>query len=271
MSLRIFPAFEQVPALHKLDRGGYEYRAEDWDGALNPATEETCSSGNAGDRKRKSDILTEGLALRERLDARQDQPPRQRARQQDFCQNCGLLDCSVEHCCACGRSGCHIRSPDCPFHLHGSREQHADAAYGDTVAHFAETQIQWDGQDMLVDGRRFRRGAAPGTGNNCLIWTLTAVCGVSTHRVSAVRAHLQKEFRMGPEKVTARNYLTAEFHWEAILRQLGKDPAGYKLVVISDHRGHGSSYGGGTTMLAIENIGNSHFQPLLPVLAREAD
>lgn len=67
VALKIFPPFGRIPVLHRAEgcSGVYEYRKQDWDEALAPST-----------RKRKP---AEGT-LRERLDRREAEPPRQRRR-----------------------------------------------------------------------------------------------------------------------------------------------------------------------------------------------
>ena len=95
-------------------------------------------------------------------------------------------------CGNCGRSGHEDNHhPACPFY-NRDREDHDDAAMGDTIPHMSQTNIalQLDGMpltqglqrseqwyeghkvEITVDGKNFGLGTASGKGCNCLIDTL---------------------------------------------------------------------------------------------------
>ena len=176
----------------------------------------------------------------------------------------------LPRCDACNQINCHISKPTCPYHAHKKREDHADAAHGDNVPHFAQMAITRASNTIYLDGKKHIIGTAPGTGCNCLIYSLAEVLHVSTVDAPAIRKLLQQHFQHGEQRVTSINYLTAEYHWASIVRSLGFDEKDVRLICVSlTHSLHGSTHVVGPPnsnrhQIAIANEGNSHFVPLIP-------
>ena len=222
------------------------------------------------EKKRKADVLLQGLPLRGRLEERALHPPRTRFKAKrsapTVCANCFQVNCSHIRCCACDRPGCRISLPTCPYNRHGQRLSHADADYGDAVPHLNQQDIHIHNDDVVIGGLRHRRQDASGHGNNCLIFSLATALGCPTNPTTAaqVRQHLMTRYVSGPQRVTDACFLTPEYHWTDIVTFLGRNPTDYTLLVVSHRHHHGAVYGHGPQRLTIENLNNIHFQPLMP-------
>ncbi len=181
------------------------------------------------------------------------------------CCNCGHVRCSTERCCACDTQGCNVMLPTCPYYKFDHRVEHSDGAYGDFAPHMTQTAVHCEGNVVWIDARKHKRGFASGEGCNCLIFSLAGVLGVGRPDASTIRNVLRSQFTSGPALVQENNYLIAEFHWRAIVQALGQDPLQYRLTVVSlGQTDHGSVHGAGVQNLAIGDIGNYHFIPLMP-------
>ena len=85
-----------------------------------------------------------------------------------------------------------------------------------------------------------------------------------------VRQRLRTLFAAaGPTQVTGMNYLTVEFHWEAIVRVLAElsnrpiRPEDLRIICVSvEFNGHADVVGNGDRTIHMANIGNYHFIPL---------
>ena len=195
----------------------------------------------------------------------QSRPSDKDKEETDECPNCHKFRCSEESCCACGKPGCSIRKQTCPFHVHGARVQHPDGSYGDHVPHMTQCAIDVTGKVVTVNSERYVPAEAPGIGNNCLIFSLAQCLKLENVDAKTVRMKLQDLHTKGQSQVTETNFLTAEYHWHSILRLLGADPTEYTLVVLNDSRQQGACHGCGKKQIVIENLGNYHFQPFLPI------
>ena len=86
-------------------------------------------------------------------------------------------------------------------------------------------------------------GVASGDGCNCLIDTLRQLIAPSVC-VKDIRKILMQRFQVGPNRVTAENYLTFDAHWRDIVILLGKDPDDFKITCVDlDFEGNGEVVG----------------------------
>ena len=200
-------------------------------------------------------------------------------------------------CHACDRRGCWRSKNTCPFKIFGgTREQHADAAMGDTVPHIRQVDVRvyadgsevasgvprranWWRQhrhiDVAVDGRVYQMGGASGDGCNCLIDTLKQKLGIICD-VPRVRAELQKRHTRGPSRIRPHDYLELQYHWRDIIELLGRcnliggqkplDSRQFKIVCVDMlYIGSGDVEGDGQRTLCIAWQNRNHFVPLLAI------
>ena len=116
------------------------------------------------------------------------------------------------------------------------------------------------------------KGHASGEDCNCLIHTLRQLVNSSAPSTCAknIRNALMERFRDGPNRVTAKNYLTFDAHWRDIVQLLDRDPGNYKLTCIDmDFAGQGETVGNfgdvgdeGILNLYIARENGNHFVPL---------
>ena len=131
------------------------------------------------------------------------------------------------------------------------------------MPHMTQCSIEDCGETVIVNGQKYSVGTAPGTGNNCLVFSLAQCLCLQEVDAATVRLKLVQMHPKGEAKVTKSNFLTAEFHWHSILKVLGADPTQYTVVVLNDSRKQGACHGHGPKQIVIENLGNQHFQPFL--------
>ena len=104
-------------------------------------------------------------------------------------------------------------------------------------------------------------GTASGAACNCLIDTLQQLIRTPVD-VKAVRQEVNRRFKSGPDRVTARGYLDFTAHSPTILELMRKDPALYRLVCVDlEHGDHGAVVGSGHLILVLGCENNNHFVP----------
>ena len=168
-------------------------------------------------------------------------PPRKCSRWRHICAEHPILGCS-----SCDRR-CHRDNSDplCDFYGR-AREDHADAALGDTVDHISQTQFVlsidgvklpdgpkrdpgwYEGHKLVVtvDDMRFELGTASGDGCNCLIDTLRQLLNalgsvvIPPSCVAEVRGLLEDRHSHGSTPITSRDYLDLALYWEDVVNLL---------------------------------------------------
>ena len=192
-------------------------------------------------------------------------------------------------CHACDRMGCWRTNTACPFFRYASREDHADASFGDNVPHLRQTDMvcvaagavksglqqtpNWWEQCrpvfFVTDGSAFALGMASGEGCNCLIDTLRQALGIICN-VEYVRAELHKIF----PQLRLGEYLELQLHWKTVITLLGQadlvtggvplNPADFRIVCFDmTDIGHGDVEGDGCRVLHIARQNRNHFVPLI--------
>ena len=144
----------------------------------------------------------------------------------------------VFRCVACDRHGCNPEDADqvprCPFFgrargqlsWNASASALRDSALGDNVPHFAQATVRRLATSVfLINEEKYKLGASPPDGNNCLIHALKQCCSAVSWScradVAAVRLSLQNAFPVGGEhEVLAANFLTLDVHWQALLQSM---------------------------------------------------
>ena len=133
---------------------------------------------------------------------------------------------------------------------------------------------------VRIGDRRFVKGSAPGTDNNCLIFALLEALQDFTPvliDVPWVRVQLQRRFPSGDNKVSERSFLDMRPHWRDVISLIGESaerlgiaegrrirPEAYRFVAVHEEREViGDVVGEGPTELFILNEGFLHFVPLL--------
>jgi hypothetical protein len=204
------------------------------------------------------------------------------------------IACQLEvGCHACGRCHCWSTNPECSFY--GKlRVSHADASQlGDSAPDLFErspvsfttdphTGCVWLEFNCESRPCRMLRGFAPGTGCNCLIYSLQQVIhdqGIAcVADVPWIRQQLLQRFRdPGPAQVRERSYLDLQEHWAAMIDLLGASARAQGLdqqreIRASTFTVFGVSQeearivakeGSGPVVLFVLNQGQHHFVPLL--------
>ena len=144
----------------------------------------------------------------------------------------------VFRCVACDRHGCNPEDADqvprCPFFgrargqlsWNASASALRDSALGDNVPHFAQATVRRLATSVfLINEEKYKLGASPPDGNNCLIHALKQCCSAVSWScradVAAVRLSLQNAFPAGgAHEVVAANFLTLDVHWKALLQSM---------------------------------------------------
>ena len=197
----------------------------------------------------------------------------------------------VLRCVACDRHGCDPDNADqvprCSFFgkargqlgWNASAAALRDTGLGDNVPHFAQADVQRVAASVfLINGERYKLGASPGEGNNCLIHALQQCCSAVSWQcradAAAVRLALQKAFPAGVEhEVLASNFLTLDVHWRALLQHMlgvGQDivDASFSIWCLDVRIGSqgavsGDAAGSGPTVLRLARTGENHFVPFV--------
>ena len=197
---------------------------------------------------------------------------------------------SADGCDACGHA-CHrdTTSPFCPFQGRSPGQLEWQPDDQDIQDCFPGTkgslphrqQLEWSLSErfgtgeclVTVEGKIFISGHATSANCNCLIHTVAQALGVECD-LSAVRSALMLRHTSGPAKVTARNYLTLDAHWEDVVHFVSWHAVGCSdLVPSSDfclrcidlaHPGHGDVVGepGAPRALLFAREDGNHFVPL---------
>ena len=200
------------------------------------------------------------------------------------CSLCTTMPCACHlrrmpeeavECLACGVPGCWAARRTCPFRKHGGREAHKDAEMGDHVPHFGQRLVKFQGGTVEIDGILYQRGKATGVSNNCLIDTLRQLLEFSDDAslCHEVREKLRRKYSApGLSFVGRQTYLILDLHWQDVVRYwaevTGKDvnPEGITVVCVTAEHGqeNGMVEGSGPRLVNVLNLGNNHFDPLLP-------
>ena len=143
-----------------------------------------------------------------------------------------FLICS--RCDAIGHS-----AESCP-HYRQEREQHQDAAWGDSVRHMQETNISitcngiellhhhkvagwWEHQqvEICVNNLWLVLGRASGQGCNCLIYSLKQILPTPFFDIAFVRAEVERRHRGRPTAIIPWDYLDL-LVWSDIVDIIGE-------------------------------------------------
>ena len=123
--------------------------------------------------------------------------------------------------------------------------------------------------EWLIEGKLYKKGTAPGSGNNCLTHSFAQLLDglhplFGENREDQVEVARQLR-QLNRERVDNSNMLEVDEEWSHILRLYGFEPSNFTVWTLSkDHDGNGSFQGHGPVHLFLLNEGNQHFVPLLP-------